>query len=137
MKSGDASIAIPELGFESGFGTLGAVYTTVEGLLNQTKENMMKSQFFQMGLGDSATDETKQKFKDFLQRLDDVIDGKVAFTIILKDPTGNSWVYSPLAPKPDPQIDIVDYERPDSENEMLGLNQMDTEECDRAEKLAD
>ena len=109
MKSGDASIAIPELGFESGFGTLGAVYTTVEGLLNQTKENMMKSQFFQMGLGDSATDETKQKFKDFLQRLDDVIDGKVAFTIILKDPTGNSWVYSPLAPKPDPQIDIVEY----------------------------
>ena len=81
--------------------------------------------------------QTKQKFKDFLQRLDDVIDGKVAFTIILKDPTGNSWVYSPLAPKPDPQIDIVDYERPDSENEMLGLNQMDTEECDRAEKQGD
>ena len=97
----------------------------------------MKSQFFQMGLGDSATEETKQKFKDFLQRLDDVIDGKVAFTIILKDPTGNSWVYSPLAPKPDPHIDIVDYERPDCENEMLGLNQMDTEVCDRAEKLAD
>jgi hypothetical protein len=29
------------------------------------------------------------------------------------------------------------YERPDSENEMLGLNQMDTEECDRAEKQGD
>jgi len=95
---------------------------------------MEKSQFFQMGLGDSATNETRQKFKDFLERLDNVIEGNVAFTLVMKDPTGNSWIYTPLAPKPDPQIDIVSYDRPDSENEMLGINQMDTEECDLAEK---
>ena len=40
LKSGDARICIPQLGFESGYGTLGAVYTTVEGLLQQVTHSL-------------------------------------------------------------------------------------------------
>ena len=136
LKSGDASLAIPELGFESAYGTLGAVYTTVEGLLVQTKENMESSSLFQMGLGDSASAQTKSKFRAFLDKLGDVIEGRSPFTLIIKDPIGSSWIYSPLAPQSDPQIDFEYFDRSEEENEILGLNQLDTSECDEAERRA-
>ena len=37
FKSDTASISIPEIEFEMGYGTLGGVYTTVEGLLEKVK----------------------------------------------------------------------------------------------------
>lgn len=131
LKSGDASIAVPEIGFESGFGTLGAVYTTVEGLLTQTRDNVSGCNSFTTG--DSSTPGIRGKMEKFIRSLNDIIDGKKPFTLIIHDPIGASWIYSKLKPEPDPQITIKHYERSVEENEMLGLNQMDTAECDAAE----
>jgi len=131
LKSGDASIEVPELGFESGFGTLGAVYTTVEGLLTQTRENMSGNTF---SYGDSSTTTQRTKMEEFIAKMDAIIAGHAPFTLIIHDPIAASWIYSPLAPAADPQIEIVHYERTHDENEMLGLNQIDTAECDAAEE---
>lgn len=50
--------------------------------------------------------------------------GKAKFTIILDDPLSNWFIYSPLAPDPDPQILVEEYERTFEQNEDLGINDM-------------
>jgi len=135
LKSNDASIKIDEIGFESQAGTLGAVYTTVEGLLSQTLDNLKSSQQFTEG--DSATDTLAKRMRDFIAKFENIVDGNVPFTLTIRDPSGQSWVYSPCAPKPDPQIKITHFERTDEDNEILGLDLIDTAECDAAEAAAE
>ena len=55
-------MAIPEVDFAMAPGTLGGVYTTVEGLLDKIVTNLEDSNPF--GMGDSATND---KYMTFLQ----------------------------------------------------------------------
>lgn len=134
LKSSDAGISIPDIGFESGSGTLGAVYTTVEGLLSQTLDNLKSSR--QFAEGDSAPEDVAERMRTFISKFQAIVDGAKPFTLTITDPIGQSWVYSKFAPKPDPQITVEWYERSRDEDEMLGLNQIDTTECDIAEARA-
>ena len=52
FKSDSCSLIIPEVGLELQSGTLGSMYTTVEGLLDKIITNMEESNPF--GKGDSA-----------------------------------------------------------------------------------
>ena len=53
-------------------GTLGGRFTTIEGLLNNIKDQLAnKNPFF---AGDSAMAETKDKLKEFCDKLDKVTD---------------------------------------------------------------
>ena len=52
FKSDSCSLTIPEVGLELQPGTLGSMYTTVEGLLDKIITNMEESNPF--GKGDSA-----------------------------------------------------------------------------------
>jgi zinc finger protein len=53
FKSDSASLSIPEIDFELSIGTLGGVYTTVEGLLVKVSDNLKENGLFFSG--DSAT----------------------------------------------------------------------------------
>ncbi len=55
---------IPELGVEVEGGTMGSVYSTVEGIIVKLHENLSEANPF--GLGDSAE---STKFKLFMQAL--------------------------------------------------------------------
>lgn len=80
---------IPELDLEVGPGALGGRFTTVEGLINATKEQLAeKGTMF----SDAAEDESKCSLAKFLNDLDKVLDGEKPVTIILNDPAGNSYV---------------------------------------------
>jgi len=50
------------------------------------------------------------------------------------DPAGNSYLQNVCAPEPDPQLTLNHYERTDDQNEMLGLNDMKTENYEQDKK---
>jgi hypothetical protein len=63
----------------------------------------------------------------FASRMDDLIAGKVPFTLRIEDPMANSWIYSPTAPEPDPRLRHEQYDRTEEQNLDLGLLDMKTE----------
>lgn len=107
-------------------GSLGGMYTTVEGLLTQIIDSMSENS--PIFLGDSAIEEKKKQYAEFMEQLKAMRDGKRGFTVDIVDPLANSWVYSDCAPNPDPRLEIVDYQRTFEENEKLGINDMVVED---------
>ncbi len=69
LKSETCSLRIPEIELELTSGTLGGRFTTVEGLLTQVKEELSS----QAAFGDSATEQRKQTFLKFLDKIDMVL----------------------------------------------------------------
>eukprot|EP00501_MAST-03F_sp_TOSAG23-6_P002449 GSMAST32.ASY1.ANO1.2558.1 assembled CDS len=128
LKSCDCHVAVPEIGLELNRGTLGGIYTTVEGLLTQSRDQIKEVSSFYMG--DSAPVESRQKFEEFFSQINKAVNGEMDFTVILSDPSAGSWVYNPTHPIPDEFIVNEDYERTEEENEELGINQMYCPEYD-------
>jgi len=129
LKSETASLAIPELDFETEMGTLGGKFTTVEGLLEDIKSQLKtQNPFFH---GDSSQPSMVGKLSDFCDKIDEIISCKrTNVKFILDDPAGNSFILSLCAPDPDPQLVVTSYERTFEQNEDLGLNDMKTENYD-------
>eukprot|EP00640_Fibrocapsa_japonica_P002029 CAMPEP_0113942456 /NCGR_PEP_ID=MMETSP1339-20121228/8169_1 /TAXON_ID=94617 /ORGANISM="Fibrocapsa japonica" /LENGTH=526 /DNA_ID=CAMNT_0000946943 /DNA_START=73 /DNA_END=1653 /DNA_ORIENTATION=+ /assembly_acc=CAM_ASM_000762 len=140
LKSDSAGISIPELEMEMEAGSLGGLYTSVEGLLVKMRENLLEGNPFTRG--DSAvqhhdTSGNQQRARGemdrFLQKLEDVKNGKVLpFTLEVKDPLANSFI-GPRRDdtrgniRDDPLIQVEEYERSFQENEDLGLHDINTE----------
>lgn len=103
-------------------GSLGGMYTTVEGLLTQIIDSMSENS--PIFLGDSAIEVKKKQYEEFMEQLKAMRDGKREFTLDIVDPLANSWIYSDCAPNPDPRLEVVDYQRTFEENEKLGINDM-------------
>lgn len=97
FKSDTTFFEIPEIGLELQPGTLGSVYTTVEGLLDKIIEHLNNVNPF--GKGDSTTN---VKFLAFLEKLTLMKNGEQKFTFILDDPLSNCFIYNPNAPEDDP-----------------------------------
>lgn len=100
-------------------GSLGGIYTTVEGLIDKIYDKLEESNPFTAG--DSSLDE---KFRVFLKKLEKLKEGNTEFTLILDDPLANCYIYSSLYPDPDLQIEVEDYIRTHEQNEDLGINDM-------------
>jgi len=123
FKSETAVLQIPELEIELLMGTLGGIYSTVEGLLVQVRERLFEDNPF---VGDSDA-----KFKDqmakVLAALNECIEVKRPFTMILDDPLSNSFIQNPYYPDPDPRVKVHIYNRTLEQNDELGLTDMKTE----------
>jgi hypothetical protein len=52
--------------------------------------------------------------------------GDTLFTLILDDPSGNSFIENPYAPKPDPMAVITHYKRSQEQNQNIGLTSDET-----------
>eukprot|EP00656_Telonema_subtile_P039524 TRINITY_DN44622_c0_g1_i1.p1 TRINITY_DN44622_c0_g1~~TRINITY_DN44622_c0_g1_i1.p1 ORF type:complete len:552 (-),score=156.15 TRINITY_DN44622_c0_g1_i1:78-1733(-) len=131
IKSDSACVTIPEIELEMQQGTLGGMFTTVEGLLVKIKEHLEESNPFG-GAGDgrntlAAGNSTSTIFAAFLDKVDNLSKGNTPFTLIVEDAMAGSFIENPLAPENDPQLTIEDYERTHEENEELGLNDIRTE----------
>jgi len=100
-------------------GSLGSLYTTVEGLLDKLMDELERNNPF--GQGDSAND---KKFLAFLDQLKELKEGKKPFTLIIDDPADNCFIYNPFAPEVDPKLTIEKYERTEEQNEALGITDM-------------
>lgn len=127
FKSETSQIIIPELCFESSAGSLGSMFTTVEGLLQKLISNIKDTAFTQ---GDSGQSEDKSKFDDFVARVENFKDNFKPFTLIIDDPAANSFIFSinHENPENDKNLKIEEYERSWEQNEELGLNNMIVED---------
>jgi zinc finger protein len=105
MKSDTAGIEIPEIDFQMGEGSLGGVYTTIEGLIRKVKDRLVQANPFVTG--DSAIhhyasndaggvlkpNPQSERFHTFLQTLSDMSEGKgLPFTLVVTDPLANSFI---------------------------------------------
>lgn len=133
LKSEFCSLAIPELEVEVGPHALGGRFTTVEGLLEAMKTQLLdqSGMFF-----DSQDLEQKKRMDAFFAKMDDVLASKTQVTIVLDDPTGNSYVQSMTDDiKDDDGVRMFHYVRSHEQNEELGLNDMKTENYHQLDNL--
>ncbi|KAG2132709.1 zf-ZPR1-domain-containing protein [Suillus bovinus] len=126
LKSDTSGLSIPEIDLVLQPGTLGGRFTTLEGILNQVYEELTEKVF---NTGDSGVAEVDDRavFQEFLRKLKQVKNAEIPFTLILDDPLANSYVQNLYAPDPDPNMEVVTYERTWQQNEDLGLNDINVE----------
>ncbi|GMT08908.1 hypothetical protein PFISCL1PPCAC_205, partial [Pristionchus fissidentatus] len=126
LKSDTCGLSIPELELEVGPGALCSRFTTVEGIITATREQIeAQSKFF---IGDSATSDEKKNLTALLAAFDDIVSLKrKGVTIVLDDPAGNSYVQSLTAPMDDSRLNKTFYTRNYEQNDELGLNDMKVE----------
>jgi zinc finger protein len=130
LKSDTCGLEIPEIELHLQPGTLGGRFTTVEGILNEIYDELSTKVFrtgdsSNVGIGQiGREDKDERGFADFLQGLKDVMAVKRDFTLILDDPVSNSYLQNLNAPEPDPDMEIVEYERSEEQNDELGISGM-------------
>lgn len=131
LKSESCALECPELSLSVNPGTLGGRFTTVEGLLTQVR-NDLHQHIFNVGenennTSDSLSSETIITWTNFFHQLDEAINGKRKFTVVLTDPLGSSYVQNLCLPHDDPHLKTEEYERTQEEEDDLGLTDMKTE----------
>ena len=119
FKSDTCMVAIPEVDFAMAPGSLGSLYTTIEGLLSNLIDKLQENNPF--GMGDSKTNNS---YLEFIEKLRQLKEGNKPFTLILDDPASNCFIYNPFAPENDPKLEITVYERTWEQDEELGINDM-------------
>jgi len=124
FKSETAILQIPQIDLELDIGTLGGVYTTIEGLIDKIVENLRDNNPF---CGDSAESDIKTRLSTFFKNMEELKLVKNPYTIIIDDPLNNSFIQNPYYPENDSQIKIETYQRTYEQNEEFGLNDLKTE----------
>lgn len=124
LKSETCSLEIPELNCSVGAHALNGRFTTVEGMLVAMRDQLTE----QMSLfKDSQDPQTRQKLNTFVEEFEDILASKRKITLVLDDPTGNSYIQSLSDEGLDDRLSISKYDRTFEQNEELGLNDMKTE----------
>lgn len=124
LKSDTASVTIPELDLELLPGTLGGKYTTLEGMVEDIRDQLTR--FNPFAMGDSTQPEQKAKMDLFVERLGGLSDVTEPWTFVLDCPLGNVFIFSPLG-ESDPNMTVERYERTFEQNEELGLNDINVD----------
>ncbi len=70
LKSEYATVMIPELELELTEGTLGGKYTTLEGLLEDIKYQLLETNAFKMG--DATTEDDQKVISAWIEKLEKV-----------------------------------------------------------------
>lgn len=130
IKSETAAVRIPECELELIPGTLGGKFTTVEGLLRDIYANLKENNPF--ANGDSALPVESDKFTTLIDSVDKYMNGKEPCTLIIEDPLSNSYIQ--YIDELNDKLIIEDYERTFEQNEVLGINDMNTDHYETEEQ---
>ena len=122
FKSETSKIVIPEIGFETDDGSMGSLFTTVEGIIDKICDQLYNTPF---STGDSAMNDD---INNFITKLRELQQLKQKFTLILDDPLSNSFIF-PIGDnnENDTRLKKEEYERTFEQNEELGINDMKVE----------
>ncbi|XP_004604767.2 zinc finger protein ZPR1 [Sorex araneus] len=121
VKTDSATTRIPELDFEiPAFSQKGAL-TTVEGLISRAISGLEQDQ----PLRRAKEAAVAKSIDEFIVKLKELKQLASPFTLVIDDPSGNSFVENPHAPRKDDALVITHYNRTPQQEEMLGL-QADT-----------
>ncbi|KAL7066904.1 putative zinc-finger protein ZPR1 [Cryptosporidium serpentis] len=128
LKSDTAALKIPELEFEMSLGSLGSVFTTVEGLIMKITDSLKNCYPFQ---GDSAEKKQKAAFKELIKQLEDLVQNQTPFTLILDDAADHSFIGKRIINgaicDTDEQLNFEIYTRTPEQDEELGISYMKVE----------
>eukprot|EP01138_Halocafeteria_seosinensis_P010970 gb/GECG01011205.1/.p1 GENE.gb/GECG01011205.1/~~gb/GECG01011205.1/.p1 ORF type:complete len:474 (+),score=64.39 gb/GECG01011205.1/:1-1422(+) len=120
IKGDKAAVWIPELDIELEGGTLGGMYTTVEGLLHAIKENLVDSSPFSSSQETSAP---KECYESFIRSIERAALGEISITLCIIDPMANSFIADPT--NSGSRLLTEEYVRSAEEDEALGITNMD------------
>ncbi|XP_067826922.1 zinc finger protein ZPR1 [Heptranchias perlo] len=124
VKSDYAMTKIPELDFEIPPFTQKGALSTLEGLIDRAVAGLEQDQPTR-----KATDpEVASKIEEFVEKLKKLKDVETPFTLVIDDPSGNSFVENPHAPLKDAALKITHYKRDAQQDSMLGLQACTEEE---------
>ncbi|ROL54311.1 Zinc finger protein ZPR1 [Anabarilius grahami] len=130
VKSDSASTRIPQLDFEIPPFTQKGSLSTIEGLLDRAVAGLEQDQPTR-----KATDPAvAEKIDEFIQRLKKLKEVEEEFTLIIDDPSGNSFIENPFAPQKDTALSVTYYTRTAEHNTALGIG---AEEKQDDEKTGD
>ncbi|KAF5921195.1 hypothetical protein HPG69_018595 [Diceros bicornis minor] len=131
VKTDSATTRIPELDFEiPAFSQKGAL-TTVEGLITRAISGLEQDQPTRRAKEEAVAD----RIDEFIVKLNELKQVASPFTLIIDDPSGNSFVENPHAPRKDDALVIIHYNRTLQQEEMLGLQAEAPEEKPEEEDL--
>ncbi len=134
VKSEYASIKIPELNVDIPARTQRGTMNSVEGVLSKMVEGLSEGQEDRK----ESDPESYHKIDDFLTNTKKYISGeKLPFTIILDDPSGNSYIQNPYAPNTDPYNTVEYYVRTKQQIEEMGYAVEDVEDAKEGTLKAD
>ncbi|KAM7451045.1 nucleolar zinc-finger protein [Porites harrisoni] len=117
VKSDAASFTIPELEFESPAFSQKGELNTIEGLLERAITGLEEHQPVRKIVDPVLA----AKIDEIVSQLKKCHDGKMNFTLILDDVSGNSFIENPHAPKDDPCMTFLQYMRSTKQDASLGL----------------
>jgi zinc finger protein len=118
VKGEGCTITIPELEFEIPAGTKKGSINTIEGFLMQAVEGLAELQPVRR----IQDPDVAEKIDQFIEKLEKYARGDtLPFTVIVDDPSGNSFVENPHAPKRDPHLVSSRYFRSLEQNHALGF----------------
>ncbi|XP_072515181.1 zinc finger protein ZPR1 [Salminus brasiliensis] len=129
VKTDSATTRIPELDFEIPAFTQKGSLSTIEGLLDRAVAGLEQEQPIRRATDPDVAD----KIDQFIQRLKRLKDVEEEFTLIIDDPSGNSFIENPCAPQKDQALSVSHYNRTPEQNASLGI---DGTEPDPQEKPA-
>ncbi|XP_046873982.1 zinc finger protein ZPR1 [Hypomesus transpacificus] len=124
VKSDSATTRIPELDFEIPPYTQKGALSTIEGLLDRAVAGLEQDQ----PLRRVSAPEAAEKIEEFIKKLKKLKDVENEFTLIVDDPSGNSFVENPMAPQKDEALTVTHYNRTDQQDITLGLKAEEEEE---------
>ncbi|GBG70440.1 hypothetical protein CBR_g6568 [Chara braunii] len=117
VKSDSAAIYIPKLEFEIPPASHKGSLSTIERILRRAGDGLRESQDELQKIDPSVVD----AIDAFLGKLDTCVQGNSAFTVILDDPAGNSFIENPRAPTKDPLMSVTHYERSKEQTRAVGF----------------
>ncbi|KAJ1794627.1 nucleolar zinc-finger protein [Coemansia sp. RSA 2399] len=129
VRNNTASVSFPEFDFTAPPST-NSILTTAEGLISRFIDDLSMDQPQRK----DAAPEVYQAIEALLAKLRGALElpeqeeeGR-AFTLVVDDPTGNSYVENLCAPKADPNMKVSYYERTREQMISLGLLNPDAED---------
>ncbi|KAG5836842.1 zinc finger protein ZPR1 [Anguilla rostrata] len=130
VKADSATTRIPELDFEIPAYTQKGSLSTIEGLIERAAAGLEQEQPTRK----ATVPEVAEKIDKFIEKLKKLKDVEQEFTLVIDDPSGNSFVENPFVPQKDEALSVTHYKRTPEQDAQLGLKADDGAEEDTEEK---
>ncbi|XP_062271787.1 zinc finger protein ZPR1 [Scomber scombrus] len=130
VKADSATTRIPELDFEIPPFTQKGSLSTIEGLLDRAVAGLEQDQAVRR----ATNPEVAEKIDAFIQKLRKLKEMDDEFTLVIEDPSGNSFVENPDAPQKDEALTVSTFKRSLQQDMQLGIKTEDDLEEEEEEK---
>lgn len=117
VKADSATTRIPELDFEIPPFTQKGALSTIEGILDRAAAGLEQEQPIRR----ETDPEVAEKIDGFIRKLRELKEVEDEFTLVIEDPSGNSFVENPMAPQKDEALTVSHFQRTAQHDMQLGL----------------